>query len=162
MIPALLISSIQPVQSTQFVLSDLGPLDDYGQGIWIIQVRNETESLGSFYSTDHPTHNYSANVVEIPQGENVSLAVFTWVNGTYLGFASLAEGKNLIRHNVSVFISGRMNETAVFSQANFTYVTGTDGAAPMYYYRYDVNLDFVPVGGLIYQVVVFFEVYIQP
>ena len=94
--------------------------------------------------------------LEIQQGVNLTLSVFCWVNGTSADIASLSEGLNIMQHNVSVVLN---NGTTIFSQQNFTYIIGTDGDAPMYFYRHDVILVFTPAFGEIYTVTVNYEVY---
>jgi len=98
------------------------------------------------------------NPLDVLAGSNITLSVFSWLNGTWAGIASFAEGQNVIRHNVTVALG---NGTVVFSKQNFTYFdTGVyEEWAPMYFYRYDVILDFVPEMGQVYIATVTYEVY---
>jgi len=159
---ALLLSTLVffvPVQPTkaQFVLSyDFSP-DNYGNAIAYISAYFDGNWNGSMYKDpDSYPDDTTTNPLETYEGINITLAVFCWLNGTYAGISSEAEGKTVIQHNVSVACS---NGTVIFSQQNFTFNIGMDGYAPMYFYRYDVILDFVPVSGQVYTATVIYEVY---
>jgi len=151
----LILVPVQPVKA-QFVLSVDYP-DDNGNGIYYIWAEFDGEFNATvYYNPCHPSYGTATNPLETQVGVNITLAVFCWLNGTWADIASLVEGKNVIRHSVAVSMA---NGTTIFSQQNFTYITGTDGGSPMYFYRYDVILDFVPEMGQIYTATVTYEVF---
>jgi len=96
------------------------------------------------------------NPLEVEAGVNITLSMECWLNATFTGISSLAEGLNIIRHSVVVTC---INGTTVFSQQNFTYISGLDAFAPMYIYKHQVILDFVPERGDYYTVIVTYEVF---
>ena len=147
---------IQPVKA-QFVIAAYTYPTDNGNGIAYIQAYVDSVYNGTmYYNPDSYPNDTAINPLEVEAEVNITLAVFCWVNGTFTGISSLAEGLNIIRHNVTVTCQ---NGTTIFSQSNFTYITGSDGSAPMYFYRYDVILDFLPVYDEVYTVTVTYEVY---
>jgi len=151
----LLFVPVQPAKA-QFVLSyDYSP-DNFGNAIAYIHAYYDDDWNGTlYYDPDSYPGDTATNPIETYEGTNITLAVFCWLNGTFADTASVAAGKLVIRHNVSVLMT---NGTVIFSQQNFTYVIGAD-FAPMWFYRYDVILDFVPVSGQTYTVTVIYEVY---
>ena len=161
---ALLLSALvlfvptQPAKA-QFVLAYTFSPDNYGNGISYISAYFDGDWNGSMYKDpynfDIPPET-TTNPMETFEGTNITLGVFCWLNGTYAGISSLVEGKTVLKHNVSVLHS---NGTVIFSQQNFTYISGADSLAPMYFYRYDVILDFAPVSGVVYTVTVIYEVF---
>lgn len=149
---------IQPAKA-QFVLAYYSP-DNYGNAIAYISAYYDGEWNGSVYKEPYQfPSDTTTNPMETFTGTNITLAVFCWLNSTHAGVSSVAEGKTVIRHNVSVLVS---NGTEIFSQQNFTYVIGVDGGGPdedFYFYRYDVILDIVPVSGQVYTVTIIYEVF---
>lgn len=157
----ILVSSVPPARA-QFILASWDYPDEYGQGILGIKMwENSTGSwiaapyytdLGQFYylnyhQTDY-TYNWSA-------GAAMKLRADTLLNNTLVGAVDLADGQNYLRHNVTVTHHGDL----IFSQQNFTYSDSTDISAPMYFYEYEVILNFIPEDGQIYIVTVTYEVY---
>jgi len=86
-------------------------------------------------------------------GSAIRLTVYSWLNSAITGATDTNDGKNYQQHNVVVTAS---NGTILFSQQNFTYVTAYD-IEPMYYYQYEVILNFLPQAGDIYIVAVTYE-----
>ena len=149
--------------SAQFVLSEWDYPDEYGQGIeGFLIYENSTgdwelwqndDASGPYYEHDDTQAHYfqwNASVF-------IKLRVITMLNSTLLGLGThYSEGIPFIRHNVTVTT---LDETK-FSQANFTFVIADDDTyAPMWWYTYDVILDFVPLEGYTYTVTITYEVY---
>ena len=87
---------------------------------------------------------------------NITLVIQCWVNGTLFDIATVEEGINRIRHNVTVTSS---NNTIVFSQSNFMYSWGIEYSDDLFLYEYWVELDFVLVSAEIYTVIITYEVF---
>ena len=154
-----LVVPIQPAKA-QFVLAyDFSP-DNYGNAIAYITAYYDGAWNGSMYKDpDSYPFDTTTNPKETFEGINITLAVFCWLNGSHTEISSIAEGKTVLRHNVSVLMT---NGTVIFSKQNFTYVIGADGfgdSGEMYFYRYDVVLDFVPISGEVYTITVIYEVF---
>lgn len=169
LVSVLVVASVQPpavqpvaVQPTtaQFVIASWDHPDEYGQGVYGIRFyENSTGSwvaapfyndLGTFYflhSYDDYTLNWSAGVA-------MKLRCYTILNTTLTGAIDEADGQNYQRHSVVVTSAG----TTVFSQQNFTYYDVTPWE-DIPQYEYEVVLNFLPVGGEIYTVVVTYEIY---
>ena len=147
-------------QPAQFVLASWDYPDEYGQGIDGFRFyENSTGSwvaapyyndLGTFYYL-HSYDDYSLNWSE---GVAMKLRTYCILNTTLTGAIDEADGQNYQRHSISVTSGG----APVFNQQNFTYFDVTPWAdIPMY--EYDVILEFLPVAGAIYTVVVTYEIY---
>ena len=155
----LLIVTPRPI-SAQFVLSAWEHPDEYGQGIeGFIVYENSSgdwETIGPpayFVNTDETYFQWNVSVF-------IKLRVVTWLNSTLLGLTGEEDGDDdgepYFRHNLTVTTLGE----TVFSQDNFTHVTGDDSTdPPMWLYQYDVILDFVPKEGYTYTVTITYEVY---
>ena len=152
----LLFVPVQPAKA-QFVLAYTFSPDNYGNAISIITLYLDGVHNGSMYwdSDIYPTK-INTLTREVFENDNLTLDISCWLNATYAGVASLAEGKNVIRHNVSVRV---VNGTEIFSKQNGTCTSELDYYAPMYHYQYQINLDFLPVSGQIYTVTVIYEVF---
>ena len=87
---------------------------------------------------------------------NITLLIECWLNGTTYGVVTVAEGKNIIRHNITVTST---NNTIVFSQNNLTYISGIDYGDDVFLYQYSVELDFTPISGNVYTVVLTYEIF---
>jgi hypothetical protein len=86
---------------------------------------------------------------------NITLLVSCWLNSTTYEISTIAEGKNIIRHNIMV---SSTNGTIVFSQNNLTYISGANYGDNVFLYQYSVQLDFTPIGH-IYTATITYEVY---
>ena len=157
MITMLLVASIPPAKANpKFVIAYDFPSPN-GNGISDISAYVDSVYTAKMYMNPDEYPEWDVNTsLEVEVGVNITLAVFCWINGTDTGISSLAEGLNIMRHNVTVICN---NGTTIFSQQNFTYITGADAGAPMYFYRHDVILDFIPSYGGIYITIVTFEIY---
>ena len=159
---ALLLSTLVffvPTQPTkaQFILAYTFSPDNNGNAIAWINVYFDADWNGTvYYDPDSYPTAEATNPMETDEGTSISFRVSCWLNSTYAGVSSLAEGQTVIRHSVSVL---HANGTEIFFKQNFTYYAGIDGLAPMYNYFYDVTLDFVPVAGVVYTVTVIYEVF---
>lgn len=87
---------------------------------------------------------------------NITLIVDCWLNSTTANIATLAEGRNVIRQNVTVTAP---NGSVVFSQANLTYVSAIDYGDNVFLYRYSVQLSFTLDYSTIYAVVLVYDLY---
>ncbi len=87
---------------------------------------------------------------------NITLVIDCWLNSTAYEISTIAEGRNIIRHNITVT---SINETVVFSQDNLTYISGFDYGENVFLYRYSVQLDFAIFYGEIYTVVLTYEIF---
>ena len=147
---------VQPAKA-QFILAYTFSPDNNGNAISFINAYFDDDYVLTVYNDPdiYPTVTYTS-IAEVNASTSISLRVGCWLNSTYAGVASLAEGENVIRHSVSVLSS---NGSVIWSQQNFTYQSGVDVLAPMYHYDYDVTLDFVPVSGVVYTVTVIYEVF---
>lgn len=87
---------------------------------------------------------------------NITLIVQCWLNGTLCNIGSVAEGANILRHNVTVT---NTNHTTLFTQSNFTYMWGIEYEEGSFLYQYSVQLIFDLVMGEIYTAVLTMEVY---
>jgi len=175
-VAAVLVTTNQPTTDThiekpvKFILSSWTYPDEYDQGIdglrfyanvsggWVSApyythyYPDYHEELGVFYYLDNDqdyTLNWSAGV-------RMKIRIYTVLNATLTGASDLADGKNYFRHSISV---AGTNGTVIFSQQNFTYYDSNDLASPLYWYEYEVILDFVPIAGEIYTATISYEVY---
>ena len=147
-----------PQAKAQFVISTWSFPDTHGQGLDAISYyENSTGSwllVGGFgpqltyYSTD--------NVINWTAYVSIKIRVYCQINTTITGVSSVAAGKNIIRHNVTVYVAG--TTTLVFSQQNFTYHSGSIGG-DIIYYGYDCVLNFIPSSGATYLITTIFEVF---
>lgn len=150
------ITEPQVQANPQFILSSWDFPDEYGQGIDTLTVyENSTGAwlaVGGFSPnvghTDEGSFNWNASL-------GIKVRVDCWLNSILTGVSSTAEGKNHIRHNVTVT---QTNGSVVFSQNNFTYFAA-GALGNMYEYYYDVVLNFLPQQGEIYAVTITYEVY---
>lgn len=150
-----------PKPQTWFYLSAWDYPDSYSQGIEGFYIYEN--STGSWEHIDQPwhvyydyTHDGYFNWTEF-EGAAIKLECFTWFNSTITESADTTEGLLYQRHNVTVMDINLA--TVVFSQNNFTYVANYTYAAPMWYYQYEVVLDFIPQAASQYVVTVSYEVY---
>ena len=152
LVPAIGFSTIPPAKA-QFVLAEWDYPDEYGQGIVNFEVWGN--ATGSWVLSTPYAHSDSGEIEWYPNA-SIKLICNTWFNSTLTGASDVADGKNYLRHNVTVTSLG----TTIFSQQNFTYIFGEDAIdPPMWYYGYYVILNFVPVSGVIYIVTVTYEVF---
>jgi hypothetical protein len=147
-----------------FTLASWDYPDEYDQGLFGMKFwENSTgdwvgapwyTELGQFYyCTSSMSDYYTYNVTA---GASLKVRVDTTLNATLTGATDLEDGKNYFRTNVTVTCLG----TTVFSQQNLTsLVTEDDTSDPIYYYEYDVVLNFILENGQFYTVTVTYEVF---
>ena len=146
-----------PATKAVFVLSSWDYPDQYGQGIEEIklyQYLNGEWELHPMTTWGYLPNGNDTFPIEAEGALNIKFRL--WLNGTLTGVESLAEGQNFLRH--SVLVTTPYNNS-VFSQQNFTYVSGSDSLAPMYFYIYNVTLPISPVNGVTYTAAVDYEIY---
>lgn len=140
--------------NAQFIIASWSFPDEYGQGIYDFDVFEN--STGSWQNVGGPTEYDEENVFDWYTDSSIKIKAWSYFNSTLTGAATTNEGKLYQRHNVTVALVGG---STVFSQQNFTYLDVNTGEAPMWVYSYDVVLNFVPVGGAYYTVVVVYEIF---
>ena len=150
----MLLVSIQPVKANpQFALASWDYPDEYGQGILMIAVYEN--STGAWELVDTRYSNESQVYSDWEIGVAIKLRCWTFFNSTFTGANDLDDGKNYQQHNVVV---NQFNGTTVFSQQNFTFFDSND-YDDMWQYEYEVVLDFLPVQGQVYTVTIIYEIW---
>ena len=156
----LVVRSPAPTQAAQFVISSASwsyP-DEYGQGIQYLSVYNSTgDWIDTIGYNVTGSWLYEQDVFEIPFNETLTIAVYSWLNKTQLGLSSFEDGKNFLRHSITVSYPS----TTVFTQQNFTYETGTDANDPMYFYKHNITLSCFNTHGVIYTVETALEIFMS-
>ena len=158
---SILVASNYPPESTvkeleqpaKFVLASWDYPDEYGQGVegfWIYE--NSTSEWVKVYEVYYDN---ISSIFEWNASVGIKLRCWALLNATLTGSSTKDIGKNYLRHNVIVTMLG----TTVFSQQNFTFASALDEAYGIYLYAYDVVLNFLPLAGEIYTVIVTYEVW---
>lgn len=152
----MLVVVISPRPTTaRFILAEWDFPDEYGQGIYDFDVYEN--STGSWVNVGGDTEYDEAGYFNWSVNASIKLKCWSYFNSTLTGAANTNEGRNYLRHNVTVILGG--TSTVIFSQNNFTYSNAYTDEDPMWVYSYDVVLNFVPAGGANYRVVVSYEVF---
>ena len=157
--PVQIINPTQP-NTAKFVLAGWDYPDEYGQGIEEIRVYQNLsgwQSLTPFGYLSDFDGNDVFNINTTATG--VMILVKCWLNNTLVKADDFDDGKNYIQHSVTFTRVGALNKTPIFSQQNFTYSAGTDAQDPMFYYHYEVEIPFSPIGGETYLADVDCEIY---
>jgi hypothetical protein len=94
-------------------------------------------------------------VFELNESIGIKIKCWTYFNSTLTGAEDTNDGKNYQRHNITVTLYG-----TVFSQQNFTYSNANVEGDPMWYYTYEVVLNFLTIAGY-YTVTVEYGVYYE-
>jgi len=130
------------------------PGDEYGQGISLL--RFYENSTGSWVEVYGPTGHYPNASATLDWNASIAIKLrcSSSLNSTFLGLTETIQGVTLQRHNITVTCLGE----TIFSQQNFTYFSRGQ-VGPMYYYQYDVVLNFIPQAGMIYIAIITFEVF---
>ncbi len=146
-------NSISKDDNPKFVISSWDFLDEYGQGIQLIEVYENSTASWVFVP---PLHYYN-NITEVAWNASVfiQLRVGVFLNHTLVDVVDITGGKNHIRLNVAV----TSVTSILFSQQNLTYFGYDDLFDPIWYYMYEVVLNFLPVVGELYVVTVTYEVF---
>lgn len=136
-----------------FTLASWDYPDEHGQGINLfVFYENSTGSWVSFGSVYEPDQSY---IVNWNTSGSIKLRCYAFFNSTLTGASDVGDGKNYQQHYVSVVTA----RTTVFSQQNFTYYNNNTVLDPMWYYGYEVVLNFIPQQGERYTVTVTYEIY---
>ena len=152
---SLLFVSVPPAKAQpRFVLASWSYPDEYGQGIYAIRVyENSTGDWANYWGwTDY----YDPSAFEINASAAIRLTITSTFNATLTGAVSVADGKNYLRHNVTVIDN---LGTIVFSQQNFTYLDGADEENGIYDYEYQIDLNFLTDFGNLYIATITYEVF---
>jgi len=126
---------------------------DDGTGFYTIGAYIDEVFTHTFYDVDEGTNSTLYIDTSVT---NITLLVDCWLNGTTYGVSTVAEGSDIIRHNVNVSMP---SNSSVFTQANFTYLFGVDYGDGLFLYRHSVQLDFTVIPSIIYTVVVDYEIF---
>jgi len=163
-----------PTASAHFIISSWDfPMDEYGQGLEKFKFyENSTgdwlpmpyythyypdyhETLGEFYLFS-PSNCPREYFINWSVGMVMKLQIYSSVlNASLVGAVSEEDGKNYFRHTIVV----KSATTVVFSQQNCSLFIQSYEYEGMYYYRYDVILNFLPQAGNIYTITVIYEVF---
>jgi len=154
----LLVTSIHPAKA-QFIISSWAYPDEYGQGIEGFEIfENTTGSWVQATGLISPSSSSIINVNSSYAGYSIKLRCWTWINSTFLGLSTTNEGKLVQKHNVTVRSQGDI----IFSQQNFTWFYDSDAIdPPMWFYGYEVVLNFIFNQGQTYIATVEYEVYYE-
>lgn len=151
-----LISTPTPTRGAQFVIAGWSFPDEYGQGIDALTVYENSTGFWYIIGGFSPNVLYNGGAeFNWTAGLGIKIRVHCQLNSTHVGVSSTDEGKNYLRHNVTVTTN---NGTTVFSQQNLTYYAA-GALAEMYSYDYDVILNFLPEAGEIYTATITYEIY---
>lgn len=142
-------------QPAKFVLASWDFPDEYGQGIPYFEFFEN--STGSWVSLEYYYEYFNSYIVEWNASVFIKLRCTTIFNNTLIGAIDTDDGKLYQQH--SVIVTTPSESEPVFSQQNFTYYSANTVLEPMWYYEYEVVLNFLPVGGEIYTVTVTYEIY---
>ena len=150
----LFVSIPQAKANPQFVIASWDYPDEYGQGIeGFEKFENSTGfwvQIGGMYAaSDTASIIWNASLF-------IKLRVYSWINSTFLGLGDTDEGKLYQQHNVTVTNQGN----TIFTQQNISWFYDDDSIdPPLWFYGYEVVLNFLPQVGEIYIVTVTYEVY---
>jgi len=134
-------------------------LDDFT--LYNIQFTSPTDGTGFSNIIAYVDETYAHTFYDVDSGynstlkldstaTNITLVIQCWLNGTTFGVSTPAEGKNILRHNITVT---NQNNTIMFSQSNLTYAWGIEYAEDLFLFEYWVELDFTVTMGEIYKIV---------
>lgn len=140
----------------KFIISGWDYPDSYDQGIEAIEIYENSTGSWSIVDTVFYDASQAECTFDWDVGVGIRLEVFTYLNSTLLGLGSRVTGRLYQRHYVIVTDS---SDTTVFSQQNFTYQYSNEDNWPMYYYQYQILLDFLPLIAEIYTVEIMYEIY---
>ena len=137
-----------------FVISSWDFPDNYGQGIEGFEL---FENSTGFWVQVGGYEGYEETLVyDWYANSSIKLRCWTWFNSTLTGASDTNDGKNFQQHRVNVSSLGE----SVFSQQNFTWFYDDDTLdPPLWFYGYEVVLNFLPLEGQIYTVTVTYEVW---
>ena len=148
------VSTIQPVTANpQFIIASWDYPDEYGQGIDLFGFyENSTGAWLPYGDAYEPDQSY---IIDWNGSVFIKFRCYAFLNSTLTGAIDEADGKNFQQHRVNVSSLGE----SVFSQQNFTYYNINTAFDPMWYYGYEVVLNFLPLQGTLYTVTVTYEIF---
>ena len=139
----------QKAESAKFILANWDYPDEYGQGI--SRIRFYENSTGSWLSASGWIDYDETLVPEWEAGVAIKIECLSVINATLTGAPSSYEGRNYIRHNVTVT---NLAEQVVFSKQNFTFILEEN-----YEYEHEVILNFIPQELTLYTIELNCEIY---
>ena len=139
---------------TQFTISSWAFPDEYGQGIEGFEVFEN--STGAWVPVGGYEGYQEKLVYDWESNGSIKLRCWTWLNSTFMDVATTNEGKALQRHSVIVTNS----VGTIFSQQNFTWFYDDDTIdPPLWFYGYEVVLNFLPLEGQVYTATVTYQLF---
>ena len=135
------------------IIDTIVDIPDYGYGFSTIDAYIDESFAHTFYDI---VGGYNSTLEIDSTVINITLVIQCWLNGTLFDASTVAEGVNIIRHNVTVT---NQNNTIMFSQSNFTYSWGIEYDEDLFLYEYWIELDFVLTMGEIYTATITYEVF---
>jgi hypothetical protein len=151
----LLVASIPPAKA-QFVLASWSYPDEYGQGLYQIEV--DENSTGAWVEYGEGGYYEAGDSLLFPWNVSVGirLVVYTRLNSTLTGIPDKDNWGPYQRLNVTVT---QNNGTVVFSQQNITTFYTSSSFGEIYRYGFMFVLEFLPNYGEIYAATVTYEVF---
>lgn len=155
MIPlSVILATIQPT-TAKFTLSSWSFPDEYGQGIEGFEIYGN--STGAWVQVDGYYTAEDTTIFDWEVGVSIKLICYTWFDSELTGADNENAGKLLQKHNVTV---RDLYNNIIFSQQNFTFVMSDDSInPPLWFYGYEVVLNFLPDYGQYYTVSVIYEIF---
>ena len=163
LVTLMLRASIQPAKA-QFVIAwtydnptQTGfDYDAYGQGLYGFTIWENVTNAPYWTNVGAIWYFNESTTIEWEVGYGVRIYIFAWMNSTLTGSASLADGVDDQRMNITV----TRGTTEVDNQDDITcfYYTSVFDAE-MWYYGFEVVLDILPVAGATYTIGITYEVY---
>ena len=145
-----------PSAKAQFVLASWDYPDEYGQGLYQYVIHENT--TGTEWTPVGGIHYYNeTNIHEWEVGYCIKLRIYAHFNSTLTGATDIDDGLNYQRLNITVtdFIG-----TELFSEDNLTCFYSTSFFDPiLWFYGFEVVLEFVPDHGQVYTVITTYEVF---
>lgn len=156
MLPQSQIEAIPQIKETKFIITGWDYPDDYGQGVQAWSA--DTNHTGSWINYAWGIWTNDSVAVKWNVSQAIRMRINVVLNSTFLGISTLAQGENLLRHNVSVT---DQFDDVVFSQQNLTLYSNVTGYpdSSMYVYYHYVIFDFLPLEGEFYTVTIICEIY---
>lgn len=142
-----------PQTNAQFILTDWSFPAERGQGIEAVRIlENSTAS----WLTHSYVWWYNSTTIEIDGGMALRFEPKVLLNLTHHGISVPDDGRDIIRLGIEISVLGE----TVFSQQNLTY-QGLDGfyATDIWWYGYYVEPNLILVNGLIYRVMIDYEIF---
>ena len=141
--------------TARFVLSSWDYPDEYGQGIEYVKVYQN--GTGSYVElSESPINPTDDAELEVDSDGFLQIRVLTWLNKTYCGIANIGAAYAIFRHSINVTLQGEN----VFSQQNFTKISASGAGDPLFWFYYQVIIDFLPISGRTYVATIEYDLYL--